>query len=51
MLVKLGCDVFTTGSDVEHLGEQFGVQKGAFSLVKLGAFKVRKQEQRPPWLT
>ena len=36
--MKLGWDVFITGSDVENLREQFEVQKGTLLLVKLGTF-------------
>ena len=33
--MKIGYDVFATGSDVENLREQFEVQKGTLLLVKL----------------
>jgi hypothetical protein len=34
LLVKVGCYVFVTGSDVENLRQQFEAQKGTLSLVK-----------------
>jgi hypothetical protein len=36
LLVKVGCYVFVTGSDVENLRQQFEAQKGTLSLVKWG---------------
>ena len=36
--MKLGWDVFATGSDIENLREEFEVQEGTVLLVKLGTF-------------
>ena len=38
LLVKLGLDVFTTGSDVENLRKEFEVQEGTFIRAKLETF-------------
>jgi hypothetical protein len=35
--MELGWDVFTTGSDVKNLREQYEIEKGTLLLIKLGA--------------